>query len=226
MESTPAIRSDALYTLAAHSPNDGPLAYHIAMLNVEFLDLTDDPISHIARCARVSHRSEATGPEADAQLVRKLIGWGHLSVLEFAHATFLVEGLSRACANQLTRHRLASFVQESQRYVDVADRELVQPSTLAESEFRGEAATLYDQARSLYHKLVAAGVPKEDARYVLPIGAETRLVMGVNFREARHIIGLRGSRHAQWEIRALARRMLVLLRQEASPAFEDLEVST
>ncbi len=195
------------------------------MLNVELLDLTDEPISHIARCARVSHRSEGTGPEADAQLVRKLIGWGHLSILEFAHATFLVEGLSRACANQLTRHRLASFVQESQRYVDVGDRELVQPSTVAESEFRDEAAELYDKARSLYRKLVKAGVPKEDARYVLPIGAETQLVMNVNFREARHIIDLRGSRHAQWEIRSLAQQMLAILRKDAPAAFDDLEVS-
>ncbi|MFO8034353.1 MAG: FAD-dependent thymidylate synthase [Candidatus Bipolaricaulota bacterium] len=196
------------------------------MLNVELLHLTEDPIAHIARCARVSHRSEGTGPEADAELVRKLIGWGHLSVLEFAHATFLVEGLSRACANQLTRHRLASFVQESQRYVEVGDRELVQPQSIADSGLQGEAEGLYEQARSLYRRLVAAGVPKEDARYVLPICAETRLVMNVNFREAHHIIGLRGSRHAQWEIRSLAKSMLSIMRKEAPVAFEDLEVST
>ncbi len=195
------------------------------MLNVELLHLTEEPISHIARCARVSHRSEGTGPEADAQLVRKLIGWGHLSVLEFAHATFLVEGLSRACANQLTRHRLASFVQESQRYVDVGDRELVQPRSIAESGLQLEATQLYERARDLYEKLVAAGVPREDARYVLPIGAETRLVVNVNFREARHIVALRGSRHAQWEIRCLAATMLELLKREAAVAFEDLEAS-
>ncbi len=195
------------------------------MLNVELLHVTAEPISHIARCARVSHRSEGSGSKADADLVRRLIGWGHLSVLEFAHATFLVQGLSRACANQLTRHRLASFVQESQRYVDVADRTLVVPRAVAASPLGARAEEFYEQARELYEKLVAAGVPKEDARYVLPIGAETRLVMNVNFREARHIIGLRGSRHAQWEIRALAARMLECLTREAPAAFEDLEVS-
>ncbi len=195
------------------------------MLNVELIHLTQEPISHISRCARVSHRSEGTGPEADAQLVRKLITWGHLSVLEFAHATFLVEGLSRACANQLTRHRLASFVQESQRYVEVGDRELVLPQSIAASPLREEVAQLYDSARSLYRRLVAAGVAREDARYVLPIGAETRLTMNVNFREARHIISLRGSRHAQWEIRSLAQQMLAILRKEAPAVFDDLEVS-
>ncbi len=195
------------------------------MLNVELLHVTEEPISHVARCARVSHRSDGAGAQADADLVRRLIGWGHLSVLEFAHATFLVEGLSRACANQLTRHRLASFVQESQRYVDVRDRELVIPESVAASPLSLAAKELYEQARALYERLVAAGVPKEDARYVLPIGAETRLAMSVNFREARHIIGLRGSPHAQWEIRELAAKMLALLREQAPAAFEDLEVS-
>lgn len=195
-------------------------------LRVELLMVTPDAVGHIARCARVSHRSEAdSGPEADAALVRKLIRWGHLSVLEFAHATFLVEGVSRACANQLTRHRLASFVQESQRYVDVRDRPLVLPESVSDSPWRDDVVGLYESAQTLYERLVGAGIPKEDARYVLPIGAETQLVMDVNFREARHIIELRGTRHAQWEIRALAREILEKLNGVAPTVFEDLEVT-
>ncbi len=196
-------------------------------VHVKLLMITPDAVGHIARCARVSHRSEAdSGPEADAALVRKLIRWGHLSVLEFAHATFLIEGLSRACANQLTRHRLASFVQESQRYVDVRDRPIVLPETLANGPWREDVEGLYDNAQSLYERLVADGIPKEDARYVLPIGAETQLVMDVNFREARHIISLRGTQHAQWEIRALARELLHKLTDAAPAVFEDLEVTS
>ncbi len=194
-------------------------------MNVELVHVTPDAIGHIARCARISHRSEGTGPEADADLVRRLIRWGHLSVLEFAQATFVVEGLSRACANQLTRHRLASFVQESQRYVDVRDRPLVTPRSIADSNSKQAVERLYDEAVALYERLVAEGVPKEDARYVLPIGASTALAMCVNFREARHIIALRGSGHAQWEIRDLARGMLKLLKEQAAAVFEDLEVS-
>ncbi len=196
-------------------------------VRVELVMITPDAVGHIARCARVSHRSETdSGPEADAALVRKLIRWGHLSVLEFAHATFLVEGLSRACANQLTRHRLASFVQESQRYVDVRDRPLVLPETLATSPLRDDVERLYHSAQALYERLVGEGIPKEDARYVLPIGAATQLVMDVNFREARHIIALRGTRHAQWEIRTLAAELLRKLTDAAPAVFEDLEVTS
>ncbi len=196
-----------------------------AKMKVRLLEATPDAVGHIARCARVSHRSVSKGPGADAKLVRNLISRGHLSVLEFATATFLVSGISRACANQLTRHRLASFVQESQRYVDVRERALVVPDSIAKSNARQSMEAIYDVAVKLYCRMVSEGVPREDARYILPIGAETALTMAVNFREARHIIQLRGSRHAQWEIRGLAREMLDLLLPVAPAVFEDLEVS-
>lgn len=121
-------------------------------------------------------------------------------------ATFEVSGISRACANQFTRHRLASFVQESQRYVDVRGRALVRPPTLSDEDW-AKARELYAQAVALYEELLARGVPKEDARFVLPIGAETRLVVTANFREWRHILSLRLDKTAQWEIRELARRI-------------------
>jgi len=193
-------------------------------VRVELLSVTPDAEALIARCGRISHRSEGkASPEADRELVRKLIRWGHESVLEFAHAVFLIEGISRACANQLTRHRLASFVQESQRYVDVRDRALIHPPSLKE-ELWEKALRLHERARLLYEELVREGIPKEDARYVLPIGTETRLVMCANFRELRHIIRLRGSKAAQWEIREVARRILELMRKEAPSVFYDLEV--
>ena len=194
------------------------------VVRVELLSVTPDAEALIARCARISHRSEGkASPEADRELIRKLIRWGHESVLEFAHAVFLIEGISRACANQLTRHRLASFVQESQRYVDVRDRNLVHPPSL-KGELWEKTLRLHEQARLLYEELLQEGIPKEDARYVLPIGTETRLVMCANFRELRHIIRLRGSKAAQWEIREVARRMLELMRKEAPSVFCDLEV--
>ncbi|MCD5408663.1 FAD-dependent thymidylate synthase [Candidatus Bipolaricaulota bacterium] len=193
-------------------------------MRIKLIEVSQDPEGLIARCARVSHRSEGkASPEADAKLIRRLIELGHDSVLEFASATFLIEGISRAAANQLTRHRLASFVQESQRYVDVRDQGLVRPPSFPEEGWR-KASQLYQRALELYEELVGEGVPKEDARFVLPIGAETRLVMRANFRELRHIIRLRGSRAAQWEIRELARRMLEILREVAPNAFFDLEV--
>ncbi len=193
-------------------------------MKVELIAITQDPEALIARCARVSHRSEdRASPEADAKLIRRLIELGHESVLEFASATFLIEGISRAAANQLTRHRLASFVQESQRYVDVRDRALVRPPSFSKEAWQ-KASELYRQALDLYDELVGKGVPKEDARFILPIGAETRLVMCANFRELRHIIRLRGSKAAQWEIRSLAASLLEILRGEAPNVFYDLEV--
>jgi flavin-dependent thymidylate synthase len=96
-------------------------------MSVELLFITPGAEALIAQCARVSHRSEGRGPESDRALIRRLISLGHESVLEHAVATFEISGISRACANQLTRHRLASFVQESQRYVNTEDRELVRP---------------------------------------------------------------------------------------------------
>lgn len=190
-------------------------------MNVELVAITPDPEALIARCARVSHRSAGRDLESDRKLIRRLIELGHESVLEHAWATFEISGISRACANQLTRHRIASFTQESQRYVDVRDRPLVRPPSFSEED--GEkAAELYAQAVGLYEELLSRGVPKEDARFVLPIGAETQLVVTANLREWRHILRLRLEKTAQWEIRKLSRRILRILLDHAPSVFEDL----
>ncbi len=194
-------------------------------MTVELVAITPEPEALIARCARVSHRSEGRGIESDRKLIRRLIALGHESVLEHAVATFEISGISRACANQLTRHRLASFVQESQRYVDARDRLLVRPPTFSEVDW-AKAQKLLAETQALYADLVAGGVPKEDARFVLPIGVETRLVMTANFRELRHILRLRLDKTAQWEIRELARRMLGILLAHAPSVFEDLRGTT
>lgn len=190
-------------------------------MHLQLIAITPDAEALIARCARVSHRSEGTGPESDRKLIRRLVELGHDSVLEHAVATFAISGVSRACANQLTRHRLASFVQESQRYVDVRDRPLVRPPSFSDEDWQ-EARRLYADALALYENLVARRVPKEDARFVLPIGAATQLVLTANFRELRHILRLRLARSAQWEIRELGRRMLTILLDHAPSVFEDL----
>ncbi|QAA77186.1 MAG: Thymidylate synthase ThyX [Candidatus Bipolaricaulis sibiricus] len=190
-------------------------------MHLQLIAITPDAEALIARCARVSHRSEGTGLESDRELIRRLIKLGHESVLEHAVATFAISGVSRACANQLTRHRLASFVQESQRYVDVRDRPLVRPPSFSDEDWQ-EARRLYADALTLYEGLVARGVAREDARFVLPIGAATQLVLTANFRELRHILRLRLARSAQWEIRELGRRMLTILLDHVPSVFEDL----
>lgn len=190
-------------------------------MQVELVFITPEAEHHIARCARVSHRSVGKDLEDDRRLIRKLIALGHESVLEHATATFEISGISRACANQLTRHRLASFIQESQRYVDVRLNKLVRPPSYSEEDWQ-EAQKLLHQALQLYEAFLARGIPKEDARYVLPLGIETRLVLTANFRELRHILRLRMSPEAQWEVRELSRRMWEHLYAHAPSCFEDL----
>lgn len=196
-------------------------------MNVELLAITPNAEQLIARCARISHRSEGqASPENDAKLIRKLIQLGHESVLEHASATFLIEGISRSCLAQLTRHRLASFTVESMRYVSVANSPVVTPDTVQPGV--GWAGRIYadavEYARQAYEKLLDGGVPPEDARFVLPIGTTTRLAMTCNFREWRHIIRLRGSKAAQWEIQRLAGKILSILKDHAPNVFGDLGV--
>lgn len=160
-------------------------------------------------------------------MICKLIELGHESVLEHASATFLIEGISRACMAQLTRHRLASFTVESMRYCDVSGNGVVTPASVQPGV--GWTSDVFAQAteyaRQAYESLLDGGVPPEDARYVLPIGTTTRLAMTANFRELRHIIKLRGSNEAQWEIRALAGKLLEILKEHAPNVFGDLEVA-
>ena len=152
-----------------------------------------------------------------------IMGSGHFSTLEHASYTFAVDGVSRALTHQLVRHRIASFNQQSQRYVRFADGvATVKPESVAASE---EASSVFDQAIAAaveaYGKLLDAGVPAEDARYLLPNAAETKIVITMNVRELLHFFSLRCCNRAQWEIRDMAHRMLELARPTAPFIFLD-----
>ena len=153
--------------------------------------------------------------------LRHAVGSRHTSVLEHAVFTFKVEGLSRAALAQLTRHRLASFDVQSQRYVRLEKPELVMPGSILQSEFRSEAAALMEQCMALYQRMVEKGIPCEDARYVTPQAVATTLIMTMNARELLHFFSLRTCNRAQWEIRALADEMLRICKQNAPVLFEN-----
>ena len=163
-------------------------------------------------------------PEERVQSVLSTImGSGHFSTLEHASYTFAVDGVSRALTHQLVRHRIASFNQQSQRYVRFSDGvATVKPESVAASE---EASAVFDQAIAAaveaYGKLLDAGVPAEDARYLLPNAAETKIVITMNVRELLHFFSLRCCNRAQWEIRDMAHRMLELARPTAPFVFLD-----
>jgi thymidylate synthase (FAD) len=168
-------------------------------------------------------------PEAVEKLVRVLVNSGHLSTFEHASFTFGVDGISRACSHQLVRHRLASYSQQSQRYVRFGSGSgFIVPPQIAGSP---EALAVFEQAmrsaQEAYDRLVELGkagglkdeAVQEDARFVLPNAAETRIVVTMNARELRHFFGVRCCRRAQWEINALAWYMLFLARSTAPLLF-------
>ncbi|MCR5346347.1 MAG: FAD-dependent thymidylate synthase [Fretibacterium sp.] len=195
---------------------------------VTLLAHTPEPDAIVAAAARLCYRdvtaSELLSGEEE-KLSEGLIGhlWksGHLSTFEHASFTFAVDGLSRVASHQLVRHRMASFSQQSQRYVkmDGGESAVVPPTVGAVPE---AAALFRQQARSAheaYGKLLELGIPAEDARFILPHGWETRLVLTMNARELHHFFHLRLCRRAQWEIRELARQMLAECRRAAPVLF-------
>ena len=185
-------------------------------MNVYLIECTPFPEMLCGAAAAVCTNSQ-NGESA----LRHAMESGHTSVLEHAVFTFKVEGLSRAALAQLTRHRLASFDVQSQRYVRLDDPELVIPESIRDSSFAAEAESTMRYVMNLYQRMVEAGIPCEDARYVTPQAVPTTLIMTMNARELLHFFSLRCCNRAQWEIRQLADEMLKLCRKAAPTLFDD-----
>ncbi|MDH7554659.1 MAG: FAD-dependent thymidylate synthase [Spirochaetota bacterium] len=159
---------------------------------------------------------------SETNFIRRCIMNGHHSILEHASASFRVLGASRAFTHQMVRHRLASFSQQSQRYVNEEEFNFIIPPSIAANN---EAKTIFtdfmEQARITYKKLRELSIKKEDARFVLPNALESQIVISANFREWRHIFSLRLEKAAQWEIRSVCMQMLKILQDEAPSVFGD-----
>ena len=179
--------------------------------------------------ATIDDLTQRVSAKDQSDFVQKIMGMGHDSVLEHASFTFGVEGVSRVLLAQLTRHRLASFSVQSQRYVSYEHGfgYIVPPKIAAlGQEAADEYARQMDQMHQWYcqwqERLGAAGESSnEDARFVLPGACETRLMMTMNVRELRHFLSLRMCSRAQWEIRALATEMHRLCMEVAPALFAD-----
>lgn len=196
-------------------------------MQVEIIGLTEfrqEPGSAEALLEHAGRACYRSAPQGDTgRFLRSRIREGHESIIEHASATFEISGISRACSHQLVRHRLASYSQESQRYVDMSAPEFVVPPAIAENP---EALALWDDfGRTVvetYQRLRALGIRKEDARFVLPNAAATRIIVTMNFRSLRHFFSVRCDQAAQWEIRALALEMLRQIHALAPAVFDDL----
>jgi thymidylate synthase (FAD) len=160
------------------------------------------------------------------KFVEMLLKSGHHSVLEHVSATFRIQGVSRACTHQLVRHRLTSVSQQSQRYVNEEDFGIIEPPAVqANPEAHELFVDFLEKARETYQRLQEIGIENEDARFVLPNAVESEIVITANFREWRHILLLRGSIGAQWEIACVMAEILKIFKVKAPSAFGDLEWS-
>lgn len=222
------------------------------MLNVKLIAHTPDPESVVAAAARLCYSAvgveallEQQTPEKNTKFVRMLSTMGHESPIEHVSFTFAIEGVSRALLAQITRHRIASFSVQSQRYVRLDDFQFVIPPEIEADEgskalflkaMKKQGEEYLSLAASLQtaHKarFMAEGMDEksaerkaeklanEDARFVLPNACETKMVMTMNARSLRNFFKLRCCNRAQWEIRALAEEMFRLVYPIAPAIFD------
>ncbi|WP_277541256.1 FAD-dependent thymidylate synthase [Haloarcula laminariae] len=220
-------------------------------MEVTLLEATEDPEELICKGARNDYSDEFVGgqsfeatmedvegdtlTEKKETLIGHLLDHGHFGPFEHPQITFAVEGVSRSCMAQITRHRHVSFDVQSMRYVafddvdpaDVREGEMVvippsatdpdwvgrnQQSGQVDEETVEERAEIFrdtiEESVESYQKLLDLGMPPEDARFVLPIGTKVNMVMSMNARMLMHVADMRAAADAQWEIRGLTEDLL------------------
>ncbi|MCR4888832.1 MAG: FAD-dependent thymidylate synthase [Ruminococcus sp.] len=220
-------------------------------MKVMLLSHTPEPEKTVATAAKLCYSSSDIGslregltPEKTAEFINMLVSIGHESVMEHVSFTFGIEGISRACSHQLVRHRIASYSQKSQRYVNENGFEFITPPEIeaipeAKEEFdrmMNEITASYDKIADILtesHKsrFIAEGLDEksasskarklanEDARFILPNACETKIVVTMNVRSLFNFFRHRCCNRAQWEIRAVANEMLRLCLEAAPNIF-------
>ena len=195
---------------------------------VKLLSHTPDAESHIARAAKLCYSAstiEELYKKVDTleagQFVKKLISMGHDSPLEHVNFSFGVEGISRVTSHQLVRHRIASYSQQSQRYVklDKTFDYIVPESIQGNRPAYEEYTRLMEVVHKIYVALLDVDIPAEDARYVLPNATETKIFITMNARTLLHFFNKRCCNRAQWEIRKMAFQMLLAVKDVAPLLF-------
>ena len=196
-------------------------------LNVQLLEVTQNALSVIYSAARQCYSPDFAGEifkdnvssDKQERFIKKIVDSGHLSPLEHVKFTFAVEGVSRALTHQLVRHRIASYSQQSQRYVMEKDFEyIVPPSIEKDKNLKKQFENIMDKIQKAYNKILKTKSP-QDARYVLPQATETKIVITMNARELLHFFEERCCARAQWEIRKLAYEMLLICKRKLSAVF-------
>ncbi|HLF71160.1 MAG TPA: FAD-dependent thymidylate synthase [Dehalococcoidia bacterium] len=202
-------------------------------IEVKLLDHTRDPIRSLYVAYRTAY-SALTPIQIEARIederitreqmlgfIEKRMETGHASPLEQVYFEFAIAGVTRAFSHQFVRHKMGiSFEQQSQRYVTFKGGEF--PYTVPESVKRagldGDLDAEFDRIAQLYDKMVASGVPAEDARFVLPNATNTNFKVTINFAEFLHIADLRLCTRAQWEFR----KVVAMMRGEVMRTFPEI----
>ena len=220
-------------------------------MKVILLAHTPEPEKLVATAAKLCYSSSDIGSlrdglteEKTASFIEMLASIGHESVMEHTSFTFGIEGISRACSHQLVRHRIASYSQKSQRYVNENGFEFITPPEIeALPEAKAEFDRTMQELRASYDKIAdlltashtarfisegmddkaaaskARKLANEDARFVLPNACETKIVVTMNVRSLFNFFEHRCCNRAQWEIRAVAEEMLRLCLEVAPNIF-------
>lgn len=200
-------------------------------------------IEEAGRTCYQSFKGEIT-EETSRKFIKMIMGLGHLSVIEHSNLSVKFFNVSRGFTHEVVRHRLASFSQESTRYVDYAksgdekidlDRfqiKVVAPGHQDINEkvtlSNGDNLSFKQMSENIaeyYRALRKAGWPAEDARQILPNGIKSDIVVSANFRQWRHIFSLRCDKPAHWEIRYVMNKLLLELKPILSPIFDDFELA-
>lgn len=221
-------------------------------MNVELLQYNPDCEKIVAAAAKLCYSSakiegilDGLDEEKTEKFLNRLVSLGHESPTEHVTFTFGIEGVSRSLTHQLVRHRLASYSQKSQRYVNEGQFEFVTPPEIeampeAKEEYlkaMADDVASYNKLADIlfkkhYEQMILSGMDEkkaktaaekkaiEDARYVLPNACETKIIVTMNTRSLMNFFRHRCCERAQWEIRDLACRMLMLVKEVAPTLFK------
>jgi thymidylate synthase (FAD) len=206
-------------------------------LDVQLLEMSQNAITLIYVACRQCYSKEFAGDvfseervelKKQEEFVKNIVASGHLSPLEHVKFSFAIQGVSRALTHQLVRHRLASYSQQSQRYVKEKDFDYIIPPTIernsaAKAEFEKLMITIQQSYTKLLTLLgqdkLSGEIANQDARFALPQAAETKIVVTMNCRELLHFFEHRCCSRAQWEIRQLANKMLEICIEKLPAVF-------
>lgn len=189
-------------------------------MKVELISWTNDPVGTVAKAASVCYNSEPS-----TKIVKQCIESKHESVLEHASFTFKIEGISRATANQLVRHRIASYSQRSQRYCSEDGAKMVIPPSIKNDPAAIDVYNkIMDRIKEAYQDLQALEIPNEDARFVLPNACETTIYVTMNLRALGNFFGERLCSRSQWEIRKMAQEMKKTIKEKLDIYLSDSDM--